>query len=87
MDMQSSIAKQASDKAHLVTKYVAVFFGNFCAISAIYFTIRTKFLMPESLQVFGMAFAAWVVVILIVHTVLRPYLEKRFLRKMAANQN
>lgn len=85
--MSGSVQQQAAQKAHMVTKYVAVFFGNFCAISAIYFAIRTKFLMPESLQVFGMAFALWLVAVLIVHTVLRPYLEKRYLRKMAANQN
>lgn len=85
--MSVPIEKRAADKAHMVTKYVAVFFGNFCAISAIYFAIRTQFLMPESLQVFGMAFALWLVAVLLTHTVLRPFLEKRFLRKMAANQN
>ena len=85
--MQPEIVQKASDKARLVTKYVAMFLGNFCAISAVYFAVRTGFAMPETVQVFGMLFAGWVVVILIVHSVLRPWLEKRYLRKMAANEN
>ena len=85
--MQPDIAKKASEKARTVTRYVAMFFGNFCAISAVYFAIRTGFAMPETVQVFGMLFAGWLVVMLLTHSLLKPYLEKRFLSKMAANEN
>ncbi|MGI9352407.1 MAG: hypothetical protein ACR2O3_12660 [Rhizobiaceae bacterium] len=82
--MANGIADEASEKAGLVSKYIAVLLGNFCAISAIYFAVRNEFVMPQTAQVLGIWFAVWVVAVLILHSVVKPWLEKRYIRKLSS---
>ena len=76
--MSEQVNSSARERATLVSKYVAILFGNLCAISAIYFAVRNDFLMPQTAQVTGIWFLIWVVIMVFVHFVVRPLLEKRF---------
>ena len=74
--------KDAIDRAAMVAKFVAILAGNFCAISAIYFAVRNEFIMPQTMQVIGIWFVIWLILVVLVHSVLKPMLEKRNLRKL-----
>ncbi len=81
--MSEEDEKEARESAGLVTKYVAVLAGNLCAISAIYFAVRNEFIMPQTAQVVGIWFMVWLILVILVHMLVRPWLEKRNLRKRA----
>ena len=40
--------------------------------------------MPQSLQVLGIWVAIWVILVLLVHLLLKPWLEKRYIAKLSA---
>lgn len=74
--------KDAIMRAGMVAKFIAILLGNFCAISAIYFAVRNEFVMPQTMQVVGIWFMIWLILVVLVHTLLKPVLEKRNLRKL-----
>ena len=80
--MSATPQQDANEKAGLVAKYIAVLLGNISAVSAIYFAVRNDFVMPQTMQVVGLWFAFWVIAVLIVHTVLRPWLAGWYERRM-----
>ena len=85
--MSDEVLREAGEKAGLIVKYIAVLFGNFCAISAIYFAVRNEFVMPQSIQILGIWVAIWVIVVLLLHLVLKPWLERRYERKQSSGDN
>ncbi len=83
--MYDSIEKEANAWALMITKYIAIVLGNFCAISVVYFTLRNDFVMPQTMQVLGLWFAFWLVAIFLVHLLLKPLLAKHYKRKLEAS--
>ena len=81
--MPENTNQEARDRASLVTKYVAVMLGNLCAISAIYFAVTNDFVMPQTAQVTGIWFMIWLIIMVLVHFLVKPWLEKWFLRNQS----
>ena len=82
--MTDAVTREAGEKAGLISKYIAILLGNFCAISAIYFAVRNDFVMPQTAQVLGIWFVFWVIAVLILHSLVKPWLEKRYIRKLSS---
>ncbi len=85
--MSDSHQKEANAWALMITKYIAIILGNFCAISVVYFALRNDFLMPQTMQVMGLWFVFCLVAIFMVHLLLKPLLAKRYLLKLTAGGN
>ena len=78
--------EDAKMKAKTIAAMIVLGFGNICAVSSAYVGFKYQFAMPLTAKVVMTFFIFWLIITLISHKVIRPFLEKRFLKKVELGQ-